>query len=161
MEQTLQKRTRRRNDKSVDPSGPVLYWMQRDQRVRDNWALHYAQKQAQARQVPLLVVFNLVPQFGDATYRHYDFMIRGLQEVSERLGELHIPFAILTGEPVDTLPTFIKKLLVGVEAYRTLNRLQKRYISFGITHRHRTLKRDLITMSINDTFNNSCLISYQ
>jgi len=31
---------------SKDLSGPIVYWMQRDQRVQDNWALFYAYKLA-------------------------------------------------------------------------------------------------------------------
>ncbi len=31
-------------------TGPVVYWMSRDQRVTDNWALLYAQELALARQ---------------------------------------------------------------------------------------------------------------
>ncbi len=66
-------------------SGPVVYWLSRDQRARDNWALLYAQELALEQQAPLAVVFNLVPQFLAATYRHYDFMLRGLAETAARL----------------------------------------------------------------------------
>ena len=37
--------------------GSVLYWMSREQRARDNWALLYAQQQAILRRAPLHVVF--------------------------------------------------------------------------------------------------------
>ena len=36
----------------------VLYWMVRDKRVCDNWALLEAQKKAIENKVPLIVVFN-------------------------------------------------------------------------------------------------------
>lgn len=39
----------------------VVYWMQRDQRVQDNWAMIYAQKMALHHKVPLSVVFCLLP----------------------------------------------------------------------------------------------------
>jgi len=52
------RRTRSRNDRPVT-TGPILYWMQRDQRVEDNWALLYAAEEARARGVGLYVVFNL------------------------------------------------------------------------------------------------------
>lgn len=37
--------------------GPVLYWMSRDQRAQDNWALLHAQQEALTRQAPLGVIF--------------------------------------------------------------------------------------------------------
>jgi deoxyribodipyrimidine photolyase len=48
----------------------VVYWMSRDQRVRDNWALLEASRLARASGVALRVVFCLVPRFLDATIRH-------------------------------------------------------------------------------------------
>ncbi|MDF1611148.1 deoxyribodipyrimidine photo-lyase [Stygiobacter electus] len=44
-------------------SAPVVYWMQRDQRIHDNWALIYAQEKTIELSKPLYVVFNLVPTF--------------------------------------------------------------------------------------------------
>jgi deoxyribodipyrimidine photolyase len=48
-------------------TGPVVYWMQRDQRVCDNWALTYAQEMAIAMEQPLLVWFrnSCAPQSGN------------------------------------------------------------------------------------------------
>lgn len=40
--------------------GPVVYWMSRDQRMADNWALLYALERAAAKRAPAAVVFNLV-----------------------------------------------------------------------------------------------------
>ena len=54
----------------------VVYWMSRDQRAVDNHALSYARALATQRQVPFKVVFNLVPQFLEATLRQYGFMVR-------------------------------------------------------------------------------------
>ncbi|MCK7528985.1 MAG: deoxyribodipyrimidine photo-lyase [Ignavibacteriales bacterium] len=41
----------------------MVYWMSRDQRVGDNWALLYSQGLAMGLKVPLIVVFCLVPLF--------------------------------------------------------------------------------------------------
>ncbi len=49
--------------------GPVLYWMSRDQRAADNWALLHAQGEALARGVPLVTVFCLAPVFLGGTLR--------------------------------------------------------------------------------------------
>jgi len=51
--------------------GPIVYWISRDQRVQDNWALLYAQKLAIEKNKPFAVVFNLVPDFLEATIRLY------------------------------------------------------------------------------------------
>jgi len=90
-------------------TGPVVYWMSRDQRVADNWALLFAQELALERKVPLVVVFCLVPAFLEATIRHYGFMLKGLREVETRLGELSIPFFLVSGEPGREVPRFVRE----------------------------------------------------
>lgn len=90
-------------------SGAVVYWMSRDQRVGDNWALLYAQEVALNLKRPLLVIFCLVPAFLEATIRQYDFMLKGLIEVQKRLIEKNINFFLLTGDPANEIPFFIKR----------------------------------------------------
>jgi len=94
-------------------TGPVVYWMSRDQRVADNWALLFAQKLALERQVPLAVVFCLVPGFLEATIRQYGFMLKGLKEVETGLGEVGIPFFVVSGEPGREIPRFVADRGVG------------------------------------------------
>ncbi len=96
-----------------DGSGPVIYWMSRDQRVQDNWALLYAQYLADTYKQPLLVLFNVVPHFAQATWRQYSFMLRGLEEVATELHQLNIPFHVLLGAPQETIPQFIAKYKAG------------------------------------------------
>ncbi len=93
--------------------GPVVYWMSRDQRAEDNWALLFAQQLAVERGEPLIVVFCLVPSFLNATLRHYDFMLKGLLDVSSYLNEKNIPFFLIQGEPQRGIPDFIKKYKAG------------------------------------------------
>jgi deoxyribodipyrimidine photo-lyase len=93
--------------------GPVIYWMQRDQRTKNNWALIYTQELAIEMKQPLAVVFCLLPQFLDATIRQYQFMIDGLKEVKENLKKLSIPFYILKGQPDEVLPRFLEKYNSG------------------------------------------------
>lgn len=96
------------------PPGPVVYWMSRDQRANDNWALLFAQNMALERRSPLCVVFCLVPEFLGATIRHYGFMIRGLQELEKSLGEKNISFHLLQGKPEDQIPLFIAKHVISI-----------------------------------------------
>jgi deoxyribodipyrimidine photo-lyase len=93
--------------------GPIAYWMSRDQRVEDNWALLAAQELALADKGPLAVVFCLVPEFLDATMRQYGFMLKGLQEVEKKLAEKNIPFFLLRGSPASEIPRFVRKYSVG------------------------------------------------
>jgi deoxyribodipyrimidine photo-lyase len=89
--------------------GPIVYWMQRDQRVNDNWALIYAYEKAKEKNEELIVVFNLVTNFLEATLRQYYFMIEGLKEVEKKLDKLNIPFILLTGKPEEQIPKFLKE----------------------------------------------------
>uniref|UniRef100_A0AAY4A7S5 Deoxyribodipyrimidine photo-lyase n=1 Tax=Denticeps clupeoides TaxID=299321 RepID=A0AAY4A7S5_9TELE len=91
----------------------VVYWMSRDQRVQDNWALIYAQQLAIEDKLPLHICFCLVPHFLDATFRHYAFMLKGLQEVAKECSALEIQFHLLHGSPGDTLPGFVKDWNLG------------------------------------------------
>ncbi len=97
-----------------EKSGPVIYWMSRDQRVKDNWALIASQEEALKRKQQLVVVFCLVDNFLEATERQYMFMIRGLKEVEKYLERLNIPFVLLTGKPGNEIPKFIKETGAGV-----------------------------------------------
>ncbi len=95
-------------------SGPVVYWMSRDQRVLDNWALLYAQEIALERKLPLEVLFCLVPRFLDATIRQYEFMLKGLEEVENTLRKYNIPFTLITGPPDKVVPGYIGEIDAGV-----------------------------------------------
>ena len=89
--------------------GPVVYWMQRDQRANDNWALIYSQQIAIEYDVPLIVIFNLVPSFLGATIRHYGFMLRGISYVQKELEYNNINFVLLNGSPDETIPDFLSE----------------------------------------------------
>eukprot|EP00041_Stephanoeca_diplocostata_P022433 m.535033 g.535033 ORF g.535033 m.535033 type:complete len:496 (-) comp22062_c0_seq2:298-1785(-) len=88
----------------------VLYWMSRDQRADDNWALIYAGELAKelGEGAIVRVVFNLVPKFLEATLRQYGFMMKGLAETEQRLRDSNIPFELLEGNPCVTLPEYVK-----------------------------------------------------
>lgn len=80
--------------KPADPNpGPVVYWMFRDQRVKDNWALIHAVEEANKARVPFAVAFNLFDQFLGAKARHLGFMLRGLRQLHPDLEDTYqIPF---------------------------------------------------------------------
>jgi deoxyribodipyrimidine photo-lyase len=97
-----------------ETSGPVIYWMSRDQRAHDNWALLFAQQLALEKKLPLVVVFNLVSEFLEATIRQYGFMLKGLTELTLELERYNIPFFLTTGKPEEEIPNFIKKFNAAV-----------------------------------------------
>lgn len=94
-------------------AGPVLYVMAREQRVADNWALIYAAARAQERNVPLLVVFALAPMFNNGSARHNEWMVASLQSVQHSLRALSLPFFVLYGDWVETIPAFVAEQSVG------------------------------------------------
>jgi deoxyribodipyrimidine photo-lyase len=108
-----EKRVRILNKKSERP-GPVVYWMSRDQRAADNWALLFSQELAIQRESPLIVVFCLVPQFLEATIRQYSFMLKGLQETEKNLKVKNIPFVLLTGAPGEEILKFSTQHKIGI-----------------------------------------------
>lgn len=99
--------------KITQGSDGLLYWMCRDHRVQDNWALIYAQQLALAEKLPLHICFCLAPRYLDATYRQYAFMLKGLREVAKECKSLDIQFHLLSGEPGQNLPSFVKKWKFG------------------------------------------------
>jgi len=97
----------------IKKSGPIAYWISRDQRVSDNWALLFAQDLANKQNQPLAVIFCLVNGFLEATYRHYVFMLKGLHEIEHSLKNKNIPFFLLQGRPEKEIPKFIKRYNIG------------------------------------------------
>jgi deoxyribodipyrimidine photo-lyase len=89
--------------------GAVVYWMSRDQRADDNWALLFAQELAVESKSPLLVVFCLVPEFLGACMRQYAFMVRGLAEADGELDRKGIPLFLVKGQLESKLPGLLKK----------------------------------------------------
>ncbi|KAL7385881.1 hypothetical protein ABVT39_001494 [Epinephelus coioides] len=92
----------------------VLYWMLRDHRVQDNWALIHAQRLALKENLPLHVCFCLdVPKSELSTLRHYSFMLKGLEEIAKECKSLDIQFHLLHGSAVDVLPSFVSDRSLG------------------------------------------------
>ena len=100
--------------KGNETNGPIVYWISRDQRVHDNWALLFAQKLALEKKKPLAVIFNLIPNFLEATLRQYSFMFKGLQEVETELYSYNIPFFLTFGKPETEIPKTLKNINASI-----------------------------------------------
>jgi deoxyribodipyrimidine photo-lyase len=84
----------------------VVYYMLRDQRVEDNWAMLYSRHLADLYKVPLRVVFPFATSFDQMSYRQFAFQAAGLKEVESSLRSLNIPFSVPLGTPASTVPSF-------------------------------------------------------
>jgi deoxyribodipyrimidine photo-lyase len=80
----------------------VLYWMQQSQRASFNHALEFAVQTANNQSQPLLVVFGLTETYPEANWRHYAFLLEGLQDVSQLLTARGVAFRVSMGNPVET-----------------------------------------------------------
>uniref|UniRef100_A0A0D9XI42 Deoxyribodipyrimidine photo-lyase n=1 Tax=Leersia perrieri TaxID=77586 RepID=A0A0D9XI42_9ORYZ len=91
--------------------GPVVYWMLRDQRLADNWALLHAAGLAAASSAPLAVAFALFPKpfLLSARRRQLGFLLRGLRRLAAHAAARRLPFFLLTGGPQE-IPALVRRL---------------------------------------------------
>ena len=90
----IEKRTRVLR-KGTTKGEAILYWMIRDKRAIDNWALIAAQDHAIKHKMPLIVCFQYIGKFSNANIRQYKFLFDGLEETFQILQEHNIPLFIL------------------------------------------------------------------
>lgn len=85
-----------------EDSKGIIYWMSRESRVNDNWALLFAQKLCFKYEVPLHVCFFL-DDFKELypTTRQTGFLRKGLDHVKKDLEKLNIPFYLLKNSPLE------------------------------------------------------------
>jgi len=99
----------------------VVYWMQRDVRTVENWALLFAGHVAESAKVTLQVLFVLpltsVPQADESlppsmdemriTERHGSSLLGGLEKVHAELGSLDVPLNVLMPPSHDAVGTTV------------------------------------------------------
>lgn len=91
-------------------TGSVIYWMSRDNRVADNWALIHAVEYAREHGTTVEVVYNLEIGYLHGSLHQHLFKVAGLKEVADRLHDLEIPFHIISGTDTHKdLATFLHK----------------------------------------------------
>ena len=91
----------------------VLYWMQRDKRVYDNWALIASQYTAIKNRVPLYVCFQYTGDNRESNTRQYEFLFKGLEQTAQTLEQYNIRFLLLKGNAKDTIPKLIQEHSIG------------------------------------------------
>lgn len=87
-------RVLKKKESSTASKKNVVYWMSREQRVHDNWALLRAKALAESTGGLLSVAFSFDAE--RMTSRQYEFARRGLREVSEDLRERGIRFSVVS-----------------------------------------------------------------
>ena len=93
--------------------GNVVYWMQRDRRFHNNWALIHAQNIAIKYKVPLTVFYSLNGNFANANPRQYGFLLRGLSETIKVFKKHNIPFHLRRGDVLTSLHNYISSSNTG------------------------------------------------
>lgn len=93
--------------------GVIVYWMGRDQRLDDNHALLAAAELAKRKGCPARILFVLPPTFEGATWRHYDFLVKGLKEIEQQATAAGYPFDVIPGLPDEVVPSYVEQHEVG------------------------------------------------
>lgn len=113
-----------RNSCPILPGAYVLYCMQASIRAEWNHALEYAVEQANALQLPVVVLFAITNHYPEANARHFAFMLEGLPEIAKALEARGIRFVVRHQEPVDCAALLAKHaaLVVTDRAYVRVQR---------------------------------------
>lgn len=109
----IKKRSRALNQVKYE-GGPVLYWMDRDMRIKDNWALLAAVEIAKEKSEGVHIIYNLVPNFLGGTTRQLQFKCEGLQEIQDQAEALNIPFHVTTKEGAEGIEEYIRENRIGL-----------------------------------------------
>lgn len=93
-------RIRQRNTHSFQ-KGSIVYFMNRDQRIHDNWAFLYAQQIAFERKERLVIVHNLKKSFLGGIAHQFHFKVAGLQETADDAQKYNVPFFLFFGDDAE------------------------------------------------------------
>ena len=117
------------NDSLPAAGSCVIYWMQKDQRPDDNWALLRAAELANQHSVPLVVAFFVSEKIRNAYVRQFDFMLCGLAETATELRQHGAGFVMRHGSPVRG----ITELAIEVSAIAVVT--DQSYLQLGKSRR--------------------------
>ncbi len=96
----------------------IVYWMQRAVRIVDNPALDVAIEAGNLLSLPVVVYFQVIPNYPNANLRHYHFLQQGLRDVSEDAAERGVGF-VVRRSPESSLEAFLEEveaaLVIGDE----------------------------------------------
>jgi deoxyribodipyrimidine photo-lyase len=121
--------SKRADTAAATNAGSVVYWMQRDVRTADNWALLLAAHFASVQNATLRVVYALPPPPTTAddeesipdlvnlpmTVRHGNFLLGGLECVHRELKEENIPLHVVQPDSQHLVGSAVAQLLSSLE----------------------------------------------
>ena len=110
--------------------GAIAYWMNREMRLKDNWALLAAQDWAIREQVALKIAYNLDPGFLGGGRRQFTFKLDALKEIFTDCQKKGISFSLMIGSKTEVdLIKWVKKEQIGglVTDFAPL-RLQRKWL---------------------------------
>jgi deoxyribodipyrimidine photo-lyase len=111
----LTSRSRKLNTKPYT-QGPIVYWMERDARLHDNWALIEAWQTAHVNHVPFAIVYwyrNDSTYLAPQTKRLDERLKQGLKKVSDDAQALGIPFHVVEGNNSHVLIEWFTSHTIG------------------------------------------------
>ena len=90
--------------------GPVIYWMERDFRLEDNWAMLYAQQEALIREKPIVVLIVIEPEQLHSKSIQNGFLFGGIAELFDKSSLLNITIITLLGSVRQSIPRIVHEL---------------------------------------------------
>ncbi|HMP18887.1 MAG TPA: deoxyribodipyrimidine photo-lyase [Candidatus Paceibacterota bacterium] len=101
------------NDKEPSLKGPIIYWMNREMRLNDNWSLLFAKSLAEQNKTNLILCYNLVTNFLGSQNRQFEFKKSILSQIKKDLSKTKYDFFVLEDEngqkTADLILNFCKK----------------------------------------------------
>ena len=88
----------------------VVYWMQRALRIVDNPALNVAIEAANLLGLPVVIYFQIIPNYPNANLRHYHFLQQALRDAAEDAAARDLTFIVRRS------PARLEEFLEEVEA---------------------------------------------
>lgn len=89
----------------------VVYWMQRAIRAVDNPALDIATEAANLLGMPVVIYFQVIPNYPNANLRHYHFLQQGLRDVAEDAAARGVGFVVRkSAKGGGALETFLEEV---------------------------------------------------
>lgn len=87
--------------------GPVVYWMERDLRLTDNWAMLFAQQEALIREKPLHVLIVIDPDVLATPSLLTRFRLKGIKELQPQFEALNIQLCITSGTYLESVSKYV------------------------------------------------------
>ncbi len=87
------------NENQENKGEYILYWMQSSPRSHYNHALEFAVQKSRDIDLPLLCFFGLTSHFLEANQRHYQFLLEGLKDTQNALGDKNIQLIVWDKSP--------------------------------------------------------------